>query len=191
MIKKLLIFFTLFTLTAQANDLECEPRLLAQSGLNKLGVQAPARPSDEKTMGCDRGFKPEPQSKPQSIDSFHRRDAEMLRKYVDNMPEAKSELDLYQRNRRMVLKAAYVGTAGAIVLLTGLILSSQTTSASHKNNYRAIGVFAGGGLIAGSFVWGLSLLRSNEEHLINAVNIHNEKNPNKPIELQFTTGLVF
>jgi len=181
----------LFAFTAHANDLECDPQLLAQSGMDKLGVQASAQPTDEKVMGCDREFKPEPRLKPQSIDSFHRRDAEKLRQYVSDIPEARSELDLYQRNRRKVQKAAYVGTAGAMILLTGLILSAQTESPSRKNNYRAIGIFGGGGLIAGSMVWGLSLLRSNEEHLINAVNIHNEKNPNKPIELQFTTGLVF
>lgn len=126
-----------------------------------------------KTMNCDSNL------------SW---DGENLRPLMQNVPEALSELELYQKNRRKAENLRYVGAAGALLILMGLIVPNFV---ENKLPYRRVGLLGGGSIAIGSFVWGQLLLNHNENHLGRAMSAYNQANPLDPIELQFSTGVSF
>src|SRR6185503_14385285 len=78
-------------------------------------------PSD--TFRCTRYFTWK--GKKYECDSFVRQDAEKLRTIVGDVPQAVNELNDYQATRMSVRNAAYVGTAGLVLLIAGVILHAR------------------------------------------------------------------
>ena len=131
-----------------------------------------------------------------SCDSSIRQDAERLRPIIEDTPPAVSELDQYQANRRNIRTAAYVGTIGLAIMALGFVASRQWTQDNGELNskgqlVRNLTFYGGLGLTFGTVVYGISILQTNEAHLGNAVKLHNDAHPDRPIELQFTTGISF
>ncbi len=131
-------------------------------------------------------------------DSNVRRDAEKLRPILEPVPEAITALNTYQRNRRNLKTAAYVGTAGILVAAAGWLVArtlfSQPGTANPTDTgilIRNLATLSGVSISAGSVVYGLTLTRTNERNLGRAVEIYNAAKPEMPIELLFTTGITF
>lgn len=173
------------------------PAWAAQTGNGKtqraFETSTPAevnRRSAESPFKCPRSFVY--QGKHISCDSNVRKDAEGLRPILNSVPDAVSELNIYQKNRRDVQTAAYVGSLGLIIVLAGLILSStfdpQDPQRITVRNYAG---FGGLGLTIGSAIYGFSVINANEAHLDKAVQNFNQARPHSPIELEFTTGINF
>jgi hypothetical protein len=141
-----------------------------------------------ETFRCQRLFIY--QGKVLNCDSNLRPDGEHLRPIIEKVPAAVSELDLYQDRRRSVQKLAYLGTAGVIMAVGGSIVSRQfehPTSAVVRN----VSVAAGLTVAITTALIGIGVLRTNEEHLGNAVKFYNQAHPENPIELQFSTNISF
>jgi hypothetical protein len=149
---------------------------------------AKARKIPDNPFRCDRLIKYRGKILP--CDSALRRDGESLRAIFANSPAALDELDRYQAGRNAVRYSAYVGTTGILVALTGslianaLIDDSRTTARSDTAKVLRI---SGIGLTVGSVIFGLSALRSNEEHLQSAIIKYNASQPDRPIEVLFKT----
>jgi hypothetical protein len=141
-----------------------------------------------KPFGCKRDFRYE--GKLYSIDSFNRADGEHLRPYVESIPEAVSLLNTYQTNKRNVQNVAYIGTAGLLLALTGILFSKQI-SETNQSSVRNVLVFSGLGIMVGSAVYAVNSLINNEENLLNAVKKHNTVKSKTPIEIQFGASLLF
>jgi hypothetical protein len=60
-----------------------------------------------------------------------------------------------------------------------------------KGTGKQVLVLSGASLTAGSFIYGFTSARANETHLNEAVRLHNLAKPDRPIELQFSTGIGF
>ena len=137
-------------------------------------------------FGCERKFNCN-----QDVfyaDSKHRQDGEMLRSFMQPYPAALAELDAYQATRRSIRTASYFGTAGLLIIIGGLIASSQLTGVDQvlvRNTFTAIGA----GTILGTAAVTLTILHINENRLHNAVGIYNQNNPDKQIVLQFKSQL--
>jgi hypothetical protein len=121
-----------------------------------------------KIIGCDSNVRP---------------DGEGLRPYLADVPAANAELNTYQRNRASLRNTAYFGSLGLAVLLAGAVAGGGTG--------KQLLLLGGGSIMAGSFLYGFTTLRTNENHLNEAVRLHNLAKPDKPIELQFSTGIGF
>ena len=117
-------------------------------------------------------------------------DGERLRPIIQRVPEAVTELNVYQSNRRFVNKLAYTGSAGIVLMLAGFLVGRQVGGGTGIL-LRNIGYAGGLVLTGGSLIYGVSLLTTNEQHLGEAVRHYNAAYPNDPIELQFTTGINF
>lgn len=118
-------------------------------------------------------------------------DAENLRPIFKDTPAALADLDHYQKTRLNVRNLAYLGTFGLMMALTGVILESEGRTFRHSDvTYKNIS-YLGLGITAGSFMWGLYLLGSNESRLRHSVENYNAANPSKPIELQIGTKVSF
>lgn len=130
----------------------------------------------EKVLGCDSNI---------------RLDGEKLRPILGDNPAAIAELNEYQKSRMGIQNAAYVGTAGVFVMLAGWVISSRVANPSTSTAISKLTFFGGAGIIASSFIYALSSIRTNEQHLGNAVSLHNEAHPHSPIELRFSTGINF
>ncbi|MBI2711561.1 MAG: hypothetical protein HYX41_01685 [Bdellovibrio sp.] len=102
-------------------------------------------------------------------------DAEMLRPIMRDVPAAIAELDAYQRANKNVRLAAYVGTGGVVSAILGGFVSQPlfdpATGAIKPGGYI---VFGGIALAANALIYGLSLLKTNEIHIGNAVRIYND-----------------
>lgn len=175
--------------------------VLAQSAFMNPGFAEedpkPNRPPPLKQPEITDSFRCERrllyQGKILTCDSNVQRDAERLRPIISDVPPALQELDTYQTNRQNVRTAAYVGSVGLLIALGGLLVSRSFTDS--QNNLTDTGTkirgytLAGGlGLTGISFIYGLSILTTNESHLEHAVTNFNHVHPDNPIELQFTTG---
>jgi hypothetical protein len=145
------------------------------------------KPPDAKLFHCERNF--QYQGKNLTCDSSLRQDGEGLRPIIKDNAQAVSELDQYQNNRRTIKTAAYVASAGILIALVALLASKADTF--DGPSIRTIGVGSGLILTAGSFIYGFSALSANESHLDRAVQYYNGANPQKPIELKFSTGINF
>lgn len=118
-------------------------------------------------------------------------DGEVIRPLIREVPQALAELDLYQKNLKSIRVTGYVITAAAAVFLLGLAISHPPVDERGNLNFGGY-VSAFGGLIGlNSIIYGFSVLRTNEEHLNNAVNAYNALHPEKSIELQFSTAVDF
>ncbi len=146
------------------------------------------QPLGTQTFRCDRLYIFEGKTLP--CDSFVRKDAENLRPIFKDTPAAIEELNEYQRQRRNIRNLAYVTSAGILVAIAGLFVSRPAFSESEirPGGYM---ILSGLGLSAGSFIYSLSLTRTNELHLGRAVDIYNQAHPDNPIVLQFSTSIGF
>ena len=163
---------------------------------NELGL--PIRPSAPPTLGatapadifvCQRYFSY--RGRLLTCDSNVNPDGEGLRPILSTVPEAVPYLDKYQDNRRDLANLAYYGSAGLLIALGGTILSHQYSGGT-RIVIRNISLFTGLlGLTAGSFIYGLTLLTTNESYLHDAVRVYNRSRPEDPLELQLTTGVRF
>lgn len=123
---------------------------------------------DGKLIGCDSNVRP---------------DGEGIRPLLSDVPAANTELNIYQRNRASLRNTAYFGTLGLAILIAGAVAGGGSG--------KQVMLLSGGSIMAGSFLYGFTSLRANESHLNEAVRLHNLAKPDKPIELQFSTGIGF
>ena len=178
---------------AVENPFACETRSPAADQKNPLS-KSPSSPPQLKykspitPLGCQRTFTY--QQEIRTIDSYHKQNGEQLRPILKDEPEAVSELNLYQRNRYNVEKAAYIGTIGLGIALVGLLISSRMEEPT-SSTIRTAGLLGGLGIGAGTLIYSFSVLRTNETHLGLAVKNHNQLRPEDPIELNFSTGILF
>jgi hypothetical protein len=125
-------------------------------------------------------------------DSNLGRDGENLRAIMHDVPSAIAELDIYQDNLKKVQYAAYFGTGGLLTVVGGALISrppvDPSSGALKPGGYIML---AGAVVILNSLLYGLSLVKTNESHLSNAVNYYNSAHPERPIELQFSTQVNF
>lgn len=123
---------------------------------------------DGKVIGCDSNV---------------RADGEGLRPLLKDVPAANAQLNIYQQNRAALQNTAYFGTLGLVALIAGAVAGRGTG--------KQVMLLTGGSVMAGSFLYGFTSLRANEKHLDEAVRLHNLAKPDRPIELQFSTGIAF
>jgi hypothetical protein len=123
---------------------------------------------DGKVYGCDSNVRP---------------DGEGLRPLLSDVPAANGELNIYQRNRANLRNTAYAGSLGLLLMISASFLG--------KGHGKQALLLGGGSITAGSFIYGFTSARANEKHLDEAVRLHNLAKPDKPIELQFSTGIGF
>jgi hypothetical protein len=145
-------------------------------------------PSD--TFRCTRYFTW--QGKKFECDSFVRQDAENLRTIVANVPQAVTELDDYQATRSSLKNTAYIGSAGLVLFVAGLLLHGRFSdeAPAGQNISRGISIL-GLGAAGGSFIYALGQIQANELRLGSAVQYYNTAHPDTPVELQFSTGFAF
>lgn len=137
-------------------------------------------------MGCKREFLYEGQLR--RLDSFDCKNAEHLRPLIQGIPQAVAELDAYQKNRKNLVGAAYIGTIGLVaMILANNLLRNDKVGDLGENIAR----YGGIGLLGGSALFSLVILQTNESHLTKAVTYHNQANPDRAIELQFSTEFTF
>lgn len=137
---------------------------------------------------CDRLIKHRGKTLP--CDSALRRDGESLRAIMEKTPSAIDELEKYQAGRNSIKFAAYTGTAGLLILAaSGLIadLVVDSGNSGKRDDVAKILRFSGGGIALGSVVFGISHLRSNEDHLQQSILNYNAAHPDRPIEILFKT----
>jgi len=148
---------------------------------------------DIEELGCKRAFIRDGKTMP--VDSYHKRDGERLRPIIKDVPDAISELNIYQSNRRTVQSAAMVGTTGLLVLvgsiLVGNTINRDPTQQTTGNLVKEIGTIAGASIALGSVVYSFGILRTNENHLFTSVENYNAARADDPIELKFSTGILF
>lgn len=144
--------------------------------------------SDVEMVGCQRSFTWKNEVLP--VDSYLTLDGEGLKVAVAEVPSAVAELEAYQKNRRFAQTAAYVGSFGLSVAVLGILLRKVMHN-STGDTLRDVGVIGGVGLTVGSIAFSYSILSTNEGHLYRAVDDHNQAKPQQPIELQFSTGILF
>jgi hypothetical protein len=149
------------------------------------------RPVMKDAFHCERTFLYK--GKTYGCDSYVQRDAERLRIFVSDIPEATSEIDTYQRNRKNVRTAAYVGSVGLLIAIAGFFGSRAFQDGDGNVNstgiaIRTVTTTVGMGLTLGSVTFGIISLNNNESHIDRAVALHNEAHPMTPIVLQFSKG---
>ncbi len=171
----------------------------AQSSYEKEEARIPTRPSTPPLLEqkvpieyphCERYFVY--RGKAFECDSNLGRDAERLRVLLKDVPSALFELDTYQENREKIKVASYLGTAGILAMILGVLISRPPFDRDNGSIKPGGYVLLGGGILAGnSLIYGLSLVKTNESHLRNAVGYYNAAHPDDPIELQFSTRVNF
>lgn len=125
-------------------------------------------------------------------DSNVGKDAERLRPLFQDIPKALTELDTYQANQQKMRYAAYLGTLGFIAVIAGVLINHPPFDAvSGAPKPGAYVMFGGMGLAVNSMIYGLSVAKTNEAHLANAVQYYNAAHPERRIELQFSTKVNF
>jgi hypothetical protein len=145
-------------------------------------------PSD--TFRCTRFFTWK--GKTHECDSFVRQDAEKLRSIVGDVPAAVNELNEYQATRARVQNAAYVGTAGLLLAVIGIILNGRYNDEAPAGQNISKGIaILGLGAAGGSFMYALGTIQTNEARLGSAIQHYNSARPETPVELQFSTGFAF
>jgi hypothetical protein len=145
-------------------------------------------------FGCKRPFLYRGQTA--EVDSHHKKDGEKLRSIIEGVPEAVSELNEYQLNRRRVQTSAIVGSIGLVVLLGSLVVAGEMRKSSTANLATAdtigrAGLITGAVVGAGTLLYSFGVLYTNESHLSNAAKAYNKARPEDPIELKFSAGLLF
>ncbi|MBN23016.1 MAG: hypothetical protein CL678_17155 [Bdellovibrionaceae bacterium] len=148
-----------------------------------------AQEIDVETPGCIRSFEYDGEIK--QLDSFHKQDGERLRKYISSSPTAIELLDTYQKNRRKAIVAAYTGTAGLLIILSGLLAQNFLSKQSDKDAVRVYTLYGGSLVALGGFSYSYLILRKNENHLKEAVHHYNNSGATEKIKLQLNTGIFF
>ncbi|OFZ19872.1 MAG: hypothetical protein A2X94_14520 [Bdellovibrionales bacterium GWB1_55_8] len=215
-LKKLSRLLVILCLSAFLAALSGTPTVMAQVSPRKKSTTPPipakpsapapfAPPRPVEPFRCERYVLYRGQQIP--CDSIVRQDAERLRPIIEDVPAAVLELNKYQKNRRDIRKAAYFGTAGIVLATAAFFISQQyhdsaselqqqgdtsgaQAQSSKSDIFKAL-TWGGLALTGGTIVFGISLLRTNELHLGNAVREFNDARPETPIELQFTTEIRF
>ena len=181
--------------TAWAEPSPAAPKKRAKVAPEDVGI--PSRPTAPPTLGakmpenlfsCQRSFVYRGKTLP--CDSNLSYDGENLRPILSAVPESIPPLDQYQRNRQKVRTLAYTGSLGLAMALVGHFVS-KGYEGDKRILIRNLSVLSGFALTAGSFIYGFTLLNTNEANLREAVRVHNNARPQDPIELQLTTGLTF
>lgn len=131
------------------------------------------------------------QGKKIECDSAVGGDAEMLRPIMRDVPAAIAELDAYKRANKNVRIAAYVGTAGILATILGGVISHPIVDSSGTLQPGGYITFTGIALAVNAVIYGLSLVKTNEVHIGNAVRYYNQAHPEKPVELLFSTQVHF
>ncbi len=125
-------------------------------------------------------------------DSNLGQDGERLRSIMAEVPSALVELDAYQQNLKNIRTAAYVGTAGILAMVLGVIMNRPPVDpVSGALRPGAYVMLVGFGVTVNSLIYGLSVVKTNEAHLAHAVNYYNQARPDRMIELQFSTQVNF
>ena len=126
------------------------------------------------------------------IDSFLGSDAERLKPIFDDVPQAMTELRVYQANREQLRTSAYLGTAALVLLGTGFFINRMPVDASsgviQPNGYLML---TGATLAVGTIVHLVSTLVTNDRHIGNAIHHYNQAHPDRPIDPLFSTGIHF
>ncbi len=112
----------------------------------------------------------------------------MLRPAIQSVPQALQSLNRYQNNIASARTAAYIGTIGLLMAFSSIFFNVNNPT---QMTIRTIGLAGGLGLATTSFIISFSVLRSNESNLRDAVNYYNKARPNDPIQLQFSTSILF
>lgn len=168
--------------------------IASPSAVQNIVSQPPSAPPalsrrvPKETLSCTRQYVY--QGKTLDCDSNLARDAENLRPVFQEVPAALKELDLYQATRRQVRGLAYTSTIGLVLIVTGYLLGREIEGLDGIAIRNAV---AGSGLVltTGSVVFGFVSLRANEARLDQAIRLHNEAKPDRPIELLVTTSVRF
>lgn len=125
-------------------------------------------------------------------DSNLGKDGERLREIMQDVPAAIAELNTYQENLSKIRLTAYVTSACVIGFLAGILIShppvDPATNALRPGAYVMLG---SAGIAFNSIIYGLSVQKTNETHLGNAVDLYNAARPDQPIELRFSTKVNF
>ncbi len=125
-------------------------------------------------------------------DSNLGKDAERLKVLMHDVPAALQEIETYQENRDKVRIAAYVGTLGLIAAIVGTVVSRPAFDPTSGTPRTGGFIMLGGlGITANALIYGLSLDKTNEGHIGNAVKYFNAAHPDQPIQLQFRTEVDF
>jgi hypothetical protein len=172
---------------------------IEKSAYEREEAEIPKKPSQPPQLSprigktvpqCERYFLY--QGNRMECDSYLGGDAERLRPLMSDVPSALSELDMYQANLKKMKLAAYIGTAGILVIIAGIVISrpivDPSSGALKPGGYVALSGF---GISLNSLIYGLSIKKTNEGHLGNAVEYFNAAHPDRPIELQFSTQVNF
>lgn len=178
--------FLILAWTALAGDAVFAAENLPQAPPAAPSTQAQKIPNTP--FRCDRLIKYRGKTLP--CDSALRRDGESLRTIFENSPDALEELDRYQSGRNSLKYAAYTGSVGIFLALasgmvTNLFIPENRGDARQSTSH--IVRLTGLGMTVGGVVFGLSRLRSNEDHLQSAIIKYNASQPDKPIEILFKT----
>jgi hypothetical protein len=132
------------------------------------------------------------QGKREECDSNLGKDGQRLRTLMKDVPSAIAELDRYQDNLKNLRNAAYFGTAGLLAIVVGIVMSRPPfEQGSGTPKPGAYVMMVGLGVSINSMIYALSLSKTNETHLNNAVNAYNAAYPDRAIELQFSTQINF
>lgn len=154
----------------------------------KAPQSASARKIPETPFRCDRLVQYRGRTLP--CDSALRRDGESLRSIMESTPAAIDELDAYQSGRNSLKAAAYTGTAGLVLALTSGLITNLFIDESRPDDRTQVSKIlqlSGLGLTVGGIVFGYSYLRSNEDHLQQAIIKYNAAHPDRPVEILFKT----
>jgi hypothetical protein len=167
----------------------------ARAQSDEAGV--PKKPSAPPTLGaklpqdlfvCERTYVYRGKAIP--CDSNVSFDGENLRPVLSQVPDSIKLLDTYQGNRKKVGFLAYTASAGLALLILGSLVS-RGYEGDTRIVLRNVGLLSGLVFTGGSFIYGISLLNSNEGYLRDAVDVYNRARPQDPIELQLSTTVRF
>ena len=106
------------------------------------------------------------------VDAGSNKKGEGLRFYLEKDAQSKTLLDKYQEKNRPTIWGAATSTAGSLMLLSGLIQTSNSSNSQNKNTL----IFGGGVLIALSYLTSKTLQFNNENLLKTAVDQYNKRN---------------
>ncbi len=172
---------------------------LANPSYEKEETEIPRKPSNPPALvqklpkavpHCERFYTY--QGKALECDSNLGRDGEAMRPLMKGVPDAIAELNLYQDNIKKARFAAYTGTLGLVAVIAGSLISRPLVEpGTWSLKPGGVVTLSGAFILLNSLLYGLSLNKTNEAHLSNAVNYHNVAHPERKIELQFSAEVSF
>lgn len=97
---------------------------------------------------------------------------EGLRYFLERDPLSKNLLDTYQKKNQPTILNASASTLGSIMILTGLLQTSDEGAISSKNTM----IYGGSLLVAVSYLASKTLKFNNEKYLKQAIDQYNKRN---------------